>query len=72
MASQIHTKFTNDQVKELLEKYLKKEVERKYIEQILGIGKSVSSNCSKPIAATRKNSPSNINALALPVHLIQR
>lgn len=40
MASQIHTKFTTDQVKELLTKYLNKEVERKYIQQILGIGKS--------------------------------
>jgi hypothetical protein len=40
MAAQIHTKFTTEQVKELLTKYLNKEVERKYIEQILGIGKS--------------------------------
>ena len=40
MAKQIHTKFTNDQVKELLVKYLNKEVERKYIQEILGVGKS--------------------------------
>ncbi len=40
MTKQIHTKFTNDQVKELMQKYLNKELERKYIEQILGIGKS--------------------------------
>ena len=40
MASQIHTKFTTDQVKELLTKYLKNEVERKYMQQMLGIGKS--------------------------------
>jgi hypothetical protein len=40
MASQIHTKFTTEQVKELLAKYLKKEVERKYIQEILSIGKS--------------------------------
>jgi hypothetical protein len=40
MAAQIHTKFTNDQVKELLSKYLNREVERKYIQEILGIGKS--------------------------------
>ena len=40
MASQIHTKFTTDQVKELLGKYLNKEVERKYIQEILSIGKS--------------------------------
>ncbi|MCR4336339.1 MAG: hypothetical protein NUV91_00835 [Candidatus Omnitrophica bacterium] len=40
MASQIHKRFTNDQVKELLEKYLNKEIERKYIEQILSIEKA--------------------------------
>lgn len=40
MADHIHKKFTNEQVKELLEKYLRKEVERKYIQEILGIGKS--------------------------------
>jgi hypothetical protein len=40
MAKHIHTKFTNDQVKELLQKYLNKEVKRKYIQEILGIGKS--------------------------------
>lgn len=40
MAIHIHTKFTNEQIKELLQKYLNKEVERKYIQEILGIGKS--------------------------------
>lgn len=40
MARQIHKKFTDDQVKELLQKYLNKEVERKYLQEILGIGKS--------------------------------
>jgi len=38
--SQIHKRFTSDEVKELLERYSKKEVERKYIQEILGIGKS--------------------------------
>jgi len=38
--SQIHKKFKNEKVKELLEKYLKKEIERKYIQEILNIGKS--------------------------------
>ncbi len=38
--SQLHKRFTSDQVKELLERYSKKEIERKYIQQILGIGKS--------------------------------
>ena len=38
--SQIHKKFTDAQVKEFLQKYLNKEVERKYLQEILGIGKS--------------------------------
>ena len=40
MAAHIHKKFTDDQVKELLQKYLNKGVKRKYIQEILGIGKS--------------------------------
>jgi hypothetical protein len=39
MMSQLHKRFTSDQVQELLGRYLKKEVERKYIEQILGISR---------------------------------
>jgi hypothetical protein len=35
--SQLHKRFTSDQVKEFLERYLKNEVERKYIQEILGI-----------------------------------
>ena len=35
--SQIHKRFTSDQVKELLERYERKEMERKYIQEILGI-----------------------------------
>jgi hypothetical protein len=35
--SQLHKRFTSDQVKELLERYLKKEVERSYIQDILSI-----------------------------------
>jgi hypothetical protein len=38
--SQIDKRFTSDQVKELLERYSKKEIERKHIQEILGIGKS--------------------------------
>ena len=37
--SQLHKRFTSDQVQELLERYLKKEVERKYIQEILGISR---------------------------------
>ena len=35
--SQIHSKFTSDQVKELLTRYSRDEIERKYIQEILGI-----------------------------------
>ena len=38
--AQIHRKFTDDQVKELIGKYLKKEVGRKYLQDILGINKT--------------------------------
>jgi hypothetical protein len=37
--SQLHKRFTSDQVQELLERYLKKEVERKYIQETLGISR---------------------------------
>lgn len=40
MANQIHKTFTTDQVKELLSKYLNKEIERKSIQEVMGIGKS--------------------------------
>jgi len=36
---QLHKKFTDGQVKELLERYAKKEIKREYIQQILGIKK---------------------------------
>jgi hypothetical protein len=35
--SQVHKRFTSDQVKELLERYLRNEIERKYVQEILGI-----------------------------------
>jgi hypothetical protein len=35
--SQIHKRFTQEQVKELLERYLKKQIKRNYIQEILGI-----------------------------------
>jgi len=37
--SQVHKRFTSDQVKELLERYLKNEVQRDYLQEILGIKK---------------------------------
>ena len=52
MAKHIHKKFTNQQVEELLEKYTHKEIERKFIEQILGIKKA---RFFRILAAYRKN-----------------
>ena len=40
MVKQVHKKFTDSQVKELIERYLKKEIERNYIQKILGIKKT--------------------------------
>jgi hypothetical protein len=37
---QLHRKFTDEQVKELIEKYLRKEVGRRYLQEILGINKT--------------------------------
>ena len=37
---QLHRRFNDSQVKELIERYLRKEIERQYIQQILGIGKT--------------------------------
>ena len=37
--AQLHKKFTDSQVKELMERYLRKEVKRTYLQEILGIKK---------------------------------
>jgi len=37
---QIHKEFTDSQVKELIECYLKNEIERTYIQEVLNIGKT--------------------------------
>lgn len=37
--SQLHKRFASDQVQKLLERYLNKELERKYIQEILGISR---------------------------------
>lgn len=37
---QVHKKFTDDQVRDLIEKYLRKKVGRKYLQDILGISKT--------------------------------
>jgi hypothetical protein len=38
--AQLHKKFTNGQVVELFKRYLKKEIDRKYLQVILGISKT--------------------------------
>lgn len=38
--AQLHKRFTDRQVKELIERYLRKEIERRYIQEVLGIGKT--------------------------------
>ncbi len=38
--AQIHKRFTDDQVKDLIERYLLKKIDRKYIQEILNIRKS--------------------------------
>src|SRR4030043_1478788 len=38
--SQLHKRFSPDELKELFERYLRNEIERKYIQEILGIKKS--------------------------------
>ena len=38
--SQLHKKFTDSQVKELVGHYLNKEIKRKFLKEILGIGKT--------------------------------
>jgi hypothetical protein len=36
---QLHKRFTDSQVKELIERYRSKGIERGYIQEVLGIGK---------------------------------
>ena len=38
--AQLHKKFTDSQVKELIDRYLRKEIKRKYIQEVLGIEKT--------------------------------
>jgi hypothetical protein len=40
MAKQLHKKFSNDQIKELLERYLHKKIKRSDIQKVLGVGKT--------------------------------
>jgi len=40
MAKQIHKKFTNEQIKDLMKRYLDNQIKREHVERILGIGKT--------------------------------
>ena len=40
MTEQIHKKFTDEQVKDLMQRYLNGEIKRKHVQTILNIGKS--------------------------------
>lgn len=68
--SQIHKKFDSEQVKDLLQRYLDKKIERKYIQEVLGIKKrrffellkEYRQNPSQfSIQYTRKHSPRTID-----------
>jgi hypothetical protein len=37
--SQLHKRLTDQQVKDLIERYLKNEIERKYVQEVLGVRK---------------------------------
>jgi len=37
---QLHKRFTDTQVKEILQRYLRHEIERSYVQEVLGIGKT--------------------------------
>ena len=57
MAKQIHKKFTTEQLKELLEHYINKKIERKYIQEIFGIKKAMFFRILKKY----RNSPKNFS-----------
>lgn len=40
MAEQIHNKFSNEQVKDLMQRHLNKELKREHIQTVLNIGRS--------------------------------
>lgn len=40
MAKQIHKKFSDEQIKDLMQRYLNKELKRQHIQEVLGIGQT--------------------------------
>jgi hypothetical protein len=48
--SQLHKRLTDQQVKDLIERYLKNEIERKYVQEVLGVRKVRFSHKNKNIS----------------------
>ena len=46
--TQLHRKFSKDQIIDLLKRYLKKEIDRKHLQAVLGIGKAVIGDLKLP------------------------
>ena len=59
---QLHKKFTDDQIKELITRYLEKKIARKYIQEILGIKKTRFFALVKQF----KDDPENFSVLYFP------
>ncbi|MFB3887534.1 MAG: hypothetical protein ACE144_20130 [Thermodesulfobacteriota bacterium] len=57
--SQLYKRFTSEEFKGLLERYLKQEIERNYIQEILGIKKEGSLRSSSSIKNILKVFPFN-------------
>lgn len=53
--SQLHKRFTTEQVTELLQRYIDKKIERKYIQEILGVKKRQFCNILKEYKEDPKN-----------------
>ena len=66
--SQLHKHFTSDQVKELLERYLRNEIERKHLQEILGI------NPLSPVPKSSQRKPFSLQSISnqTPVSINQR
>jgi len=66
--SQIHKRFTQEQVKELLERYLKKQIKRNYIQEILGIKRRRFLCLRGNIKKILRTSQSNMKEILLPAY----
>jgi hypothetical protein len=62
--SQIHKKFNTDTIVGMLKKYLNKEIDREYIQEILGIKKRRFFSILKIIDVIQKNFQLNIKKIS--------